>query len=383
MTSSSSKNDIAPSQSSVTIVADKKDFKKFIEFPYLHYRGAENWIPPLRIQQKEILDTQHHPFYKDAEMALFIAEFNGKPAGRIAAIHNKAFNRFNEETAGFFGFFECIDNQQVAKLLFKVADGWFQNRGLKSIYGPFSPSMMGEIGVLIEGFNKEPGLMMPYNYPYYDKLIQGAGFEKKVDLLAFRIDEEHLDKDKIDRADEIVKRRLPNLVIRDVNLKKLKSEAVIIRYIFNKAWAKNWGFAPVSEAEFDYLVKELKMIIDVDFAHIAEVDGEPVAFSISLPDMNQVFKKMGGRLFPFGIFKLLYHKNKIRQIRTALMGVLPEWQGKGIDTMMHQRSVMNGIRRGFQSSELSWLLETNTGMINVAVRLGAVEEKKYRVYKKQ
>jgi len=125
------------------------------------------------------------------------------------------------------------------------------------------------------------------------------------------------------------------------------------------------------------------MIIDVDFAHIAEVDGEPVAFSISLPDMNQVFKKMGGRLFPFGIFKLLYHKNKIRQIRTALMGVLPEWQGKGIDTMMHQRSVMNGIRRGFQSSELSWLLETNTGMINVAVRLGAVEEKKYRVYKKQ
>ncbi len=383
MASSSSKSGLAPSQSSVTIVADKKDLKKFIDFPYLHYRGVENWIPPLRIQQKEILDTQHHPFYKDAEMALFIAEFNGNPAGRIAAIHNKSYNRFNNEEAGFFGFFECIDNQHVANLLFRVAEGWFHHRGLNVMYGPFSPSMMGEIGVLIEGFDKEPGLMMPYNLPYYDKLIQGAGFEKKVDLLAFRIDEAHLDKDKIDRADEIVKRRLPNLVIRDVNLKNLKSESVIIRDIFNKAWAKNWGFAPVSEEEFDYLVKELKLIIDVDFAHIAEVDGEPVAFSISLPDMNQVFKKMGGRLFPFGIFKLLYHKNKIRQIRTALMGVLPEWQGKGIDTMMHQRSVMNGIRRGFISSELSWLLETNTSMINVAVRLGAVEEKKYRIYKKQ
>jgi GNAT superfamily N-acetyltransferase len=383
MTSSAVKNEIAPGQSSVTIVADKKDFKKFIEFPYLHYKGADKWIPPLRLQQKEILDVNHHPFFKDAEMALFIAEFNGKPAGRIAAIQNKAFNRFNNEAAGFFGFFECIDNQHVANLLFKVADGWFRNKGLTTIYGPFSPSMMGEIGVLIEGFDKEPGLMMPYNYPYYDKLILNAGYEKKVDLLAFRIDEVHLDKEKIDRADEIVKRRLPNLVIRDVNLKYIKSEAVIIRDIFNKAWAKNWGFAPVSEAEFDYLVKELRMIIDTDFAHIAEIDGQPVAFSISLPDMNQVFKKMNGKLFPLGIFKLLYYKNKIRQMRTALMGVLPEWQGKGIDTMMHQRSVMNGIRRGFSSSELSWLLETNTSMINVAVRLGAFEEKKYRVYKKQ
>jgi hypothetical protein len=375
--------DTKPGQCSVTIVADKKDFKRFIEFPYLHYIGAQNWVPPLRMQQREILNTRKHPFYQDADIALFNAEFNGVPAGRIAAIHNKGFNRFNNEEAGFFGFFECTDNQQVANLLFKVAEGWLKNRGLETIYGPFSPNMMSEIGVLIEGFDKDPGLMMPYNYSYYDQLIKNAGYEKQVDLLAFRIDEPHLDKEKINKADEIVKKRLPDLTIRDVNLKSLQEESAVIRDIFNKAWAKNWGFSPISVAEFDYLVKELKMIIDVDFAHIAEINGTPVAFSISLPDLNLVFKKMNGSLFPFGIFKLLHQKNKIRQMRTALMGVLPEWQGKGIDTMMHQRSVMNGIKRGFKSSELSWLLETNTSMINVAVRLGAFVEKKYRVYKKQ
>lgn len=372
-----------PDQCSITFVTEKRDFKRFIDFPYKHYVSDEHWIAPLKIQQKEILDVNKHPFYKNAEIALFIAEFNGQTAGRIAAINNRVYNEFHGENAGFFGFFESIDNQQVANLLFKVAEDWLKDRGLKTIYGPVSPNMMGEMGALVEGFEHDPSMMMPYNKPYYDQLISNAGYSKHVDLLAFRIDDKKIDLERINKADEIVKRRLPDLVIRDVNMKDLKNEAKIIREIFNKAWAKNWGFTPLSIEEFDYLVKDLKLILDTDFANIAEINGQPVAFSISLPDLNVVLKKMNGTLFPTGIFKLLYHKNKIRSIRTALMGVLPEWQGRGIDTIMHQRAVGKGLKRGFYTSELSWLLETNTSMINVALRLGAWEEKRYRIYVKQ
>lgn len=372
-----------PDLCSVIVVSDKKDFTRFVEFPYSHYAKDEHWVPPLRVQQRDLLDVHKNPFFEDAEMALFLAEINGKVAGRIGAIHNKTYNRFNDVEVGFFGFFECIDSQQVANLLFKVAIDWLKDRGLHTVYGPFSPNMMAEIGILIEGFEYDPSLMMPYNKTYYDKLISSAGFTKKVDLLAFRITDEVVDMDRIKKADEIVKKRMPDLKIRDVNLKNIKEETIIIRDIFNKAWAKNWGFAPVGVNEFDHIVKDLKMIIDTDFAQVAEFDGKPVAFSISLPDMNIAFKKMNGSLYPFGIFKLLYYKNKIKQMRTALMGVLPEWQGRGIDILLHQRGVINGLNRGFKSSELSWLLETNTSMVNVAVRLGAFVEKKYRIYEKQ
>ena len=216
-------------------MSDKKDFTRFVEFPYSHYAKDEHWVPPLRVQQRDLLDVHKNPFFEDAEMALFLAEFDGKVAGRIGAIHNKTYNRFNDIEVCFFGFFECIDNQQVADLLFKVAIDWLKDRGLHTVYGPFSPNMMAEIGILIEGFEYDPSLMMPYNKTYYDKLISSAGFTKKVDLLAFRITDEVVDMDRIKKADEIVKKRMPDLKIRDVNLKNIKEETIIIRDIFNKA----------------------------------------------------------------------------------------------------------------------------------------------------
>ncbi|HKJ46092.1 MAG TPA: GNAT family N-acetyltransferase [Balneolales bacterium] len=372
-----------PDVNGITLVSSKKDEKAFLNFPYQLYAGDKNWIPPLYMDQKTLISTKKNPFYNDADIALFLAQSNGKVAGRIAAIHNKKFNEYHDTNVGFFGFFECIDNQSVANLLFKVASDWLKERNLTGVIGPASPGTMDEIGVLIEGYEYEPSILMPYNKTYYDKLISGAGYQKEMDLLAFRVTKDTVALDRIDRAEAIVKRRLPNLKIREVNLKNFDTEVKIIREIFNKAWAKNWGFTPLSKEEFRHLAKDLKTIVDTDIAHVAEIDGKPVGFSIALPDFNQALKHINGKLLPFGIFKLLYYSRKIDRIRTALMGILPEYQGKGIDALLHREAIRNGLEKGYTSSELGWVLENNVEMVRVAERIGGSVEKVYRMYKKE
>lgn len=372
-----------PDVNGIELVSSKKDEKAFLSFPYKHYAGDKNWIPPLYMDQKTLISTKKNPFYNDADIALFLAQSNGKVAGRIAAIHNKKYNEFHNENVGFFGFFECIDNQSVANLLFKVASDWLKERNLDAVIGPASPGTMDVIGVLIDGFEYEPAILMPYNKPYYDKLIKEAGFEKEMDLLAFRATQETVSFDRIERAETIVRKRIPNLTIREVNLKAFDSEVKIIRHIFNKAWANNWGFTPLSKEEFDHLAKDLKTIVDPKIAHVAEIDGKAVGFSIALPDFNQALKHTNGRLFPTGIFKLLYYSRKIDKIRTALMGILPEYQGKGIDAILHHQATVNARKKGYKSSELGWVLENNIDMVRVAERIGGHVEKRYRMYKKE
>ena len=204
-----------------------------------------------------------------------------------------------------------------------------------------------------------------------------------MDLLTYLVTQNSVDRERAERAVEIVKKRLPNLKIRKINLKKIKEEVQIIRKIFNAAWKNNWGFIPLTEEEFDALASDLKTIVDNDFAHIAEIDGEPVGFSIALPDYNQIFRKMNGRLLPFGIFKILWNKRKIDKVRTALMGVLPEYQGKGIDVLMHREAINNGLKKGVDASEVGWILENNIQMVRVAERIGGKLDKRYRMYSKK
>lgn len=369
-----------PELNGIIYVTTKKERKAFVEFPYKHYEQDKNWIPPLLMDQKMLINTEKNPFYNDAEIALFLAESNGKIAGRIAAIDNRKYNEFHSSNVGFFGFFECIDNQSVANLLFKVAYDWLKEKGREGMIGPANPGMMDEVGVLVEGYEYEPSILMPYNKDYYDKLIKGAGLTKAMDLLAFRVTKESLTLDRILRADDIVKRRIPGLNVRPVVLKEFDREVKIIREIYNQAWAKNWGFVPMSKEEFDHLAKDLKTIVDVDIAHVVEVNGEPVAFSIALPDFNQALKHTNGRLLPTGLFKLLYYSKKINAIRTALMGVIPEYQGKGIDAVLHKEAIVKGMKKGYTSSELGWVLEDNIDMVRVAERIGAKVEKVYRMY---
>lgn len=367
---------------SVTIVTTKDEKKKFIEFPYTHYSEDEYWVPPLLMEQKKLLDEKKNPFYQNAEIALFLSEYNGQPAGRIAAIIDHRYNEFHKTKTGFFGFFECIDRQSHADLLFKVAEDWLKERGMEELLGPSNPSMMDEIGVLVEGFDKYPCIMMPYSKQYYDSILKKTGLEKAMDLFTYHVTQDSVDRDRANRAVEIVRKRLPGIKIRPLNLKKIQDEVKIIRRIFNAAWKNNWGFIPLSEAEFESLAKDLKTIVDPNFAHVAEIDGEPVAFSVGLPDYNQIFKDMNGKLLPFGIFKILLRRKKIDKIRTALMGVLPEYQGKGIDVLLHREAIENGLKTGVYSSEVGWILENNVQMIRVAEKIGGSPEKTYRIYKK-
>jgi GNAT superfamily N-acetyltransferase len=366
----------------IYFVSDPGERKEFLKFPYTLYKDHPQWIAPLMMEQKKLVDTVKNPFYETADLAMFVATRNGKTAGRIAAIHNKAYNEHHGSNIGFFGFFDCIDDQKVCDLLIKAVGDWFSERGISEVMGPTSPGMMDVIGVLVEGFEHEPCLLMAYNFPYYDTLLKNAGLVKAMDLFAYRVNKQTVTLDRMARAADIVRSRVPNLTIRTVNLKDFDHEVSIIRHIFNRAWARNWGFVPLSESQFRYMAKDLKTIIDTDFAHVAEVEGIPVAFSIALPDFNQALKHINGKLLPFGILKLLYYARKIHQIRTALMGVIPEFQGKGIDAFMHKQTIENGLAKGFDTAELSWILESNVDMIRVAERVGASVEKRYRMYSK-
>lgn len=367
----------------ITAVKNDKQRKRFIDFPYEHYEGDEHWIAPLKMEQKKLIDEDKNPFFENAEIALFLVEEGEELKGRIAAIIDHRYNEHHNDKTGFFGFFECVDDQTVANLLLKVASDWLRERGRTKMMGPANPSMMDEVGILVEGFEYDPSIMMPYHKAYYDKLIKNAGLSKAMDMYAFRVTQGTVNLDRMYRAEELVRRRIRRLDIREIDLKNLDQEVQIVRHIYNKAWSGNWGFIPLNEEELEDLAKDLKLILDPKVAHIAEVDGEPVAFSIGLPDLNQALKHMDGTLFPTGIFKLLWYRRKINRIRTALMGVLPEYQGKGIDALLHKEAIINGKEVGYKSSELSWVLESNKGMISVAEKIGARREKTYRMYSKE
>lgn len=372
----------SPKSNSVTYITTDEEKREFINFPYSHYEDDQYWVPPLLMEQKKLLNPKKNPFFKNAEIALFNAEHEGKPAGRLAAIIDHRYNDFHNAKTGFFGFFECIDRQSTVDLLFRVAEDWLRDRGMTDVLGPANPSMMDEVGVLVEGFDKYPSIMMPYNKPYYDKLLKGAGYEKEMDLLTYLVTQDSVDRERANRAMEIVKKRLPGISIRKIKLKKIKDEVKIIREIFNSAWKNNWGFIPLSSEEFDALAKDLKTIVDPNFAHIAEIDGKPVAFSVALPDYNQIFRDMNGKLLPFGWLKILMNKNKIDKVRTALMGVIPEYQGRGIDVLLHREAIENGLVEGVYSSEVGWILENNVQMVRVAEKIGGTLDKRYRMYKK-
>ncbi|TNE74621.1 hypothetical protein EP331_01255 [bacterium] len=372
-----------PQLNGVHLVTTKSQFRDFVLFPYSHYKNDEHWVAPLLMDEKKLVDVKHNPFYENADAAFFIAEKNGEIAGRIGVIDNHAYNSFKNENVGFFGFFECVDDQTVANLLLKVAADWLKEKGRTKMMGPFNPSNMDTIGFLVDGFDKDPFVMMPYTKSYYPKLLENAGYAKEMDMYAYIVSKDVVNFEHIERGETIVRKRYPNLSIRKVNLKKMDQEVEIIKDIFNKAWANNWSFYPIADKIFTKLGKDLKMVIDTDFAFVAEVDGVPIAFSIALPNFNQILKKINGRLLPFGLFKLLYYKRTINQMRVALMGVIPEFQGKGIDSLMHKQAIVNGIEKGYQSAELSWVLETNVSMIRVAERIGAVIDKTYRIYGKE
>ncbi|HET9531855.1 MAG TPA: N-acetyltransferase [Blastocatellia bacterium] len=363
-----------------------REERDFLELPYRLHGDLKNWVPPLRIAQKDILNLRRHPVYKTIDAEKLIAYRGGRPVGRIMAMINHAYNRFHNERAGFFGFFETIDDFEVARSLLDSARDWTGKRGAEIIRGPVNPSTNYECGLLVEGFDYEPAVMMTYNPPYYGDLIERYGFSKAMDLYAYEVKEESFKStERIKRVADRLRSR-DRISVRPVNLKDFKREVEIVRKIYNDAWSNNWGFVPVSEEEFEHLARDLKQIVDPRIVLVAEQSDDagserrPIAFMLAVPDINRALKKARGRLFPFGLIKLLWHSRKIDSIRIIIMGVVKAHQSLGAAAVLYDEIYERGTSNGYVRGEMSWILENNTLMNRAAEMLGGRISKTYRIY---
>ncbi|MBI2339058.1 MAG: N-acetyltransferase [Deltaproteobacteria bacterium] len=371
----------------VVAVSSKSLRKEFIEFPYRFYKHDPHWIPPLKIERKEMIDPKKNPFFQNAEACLFLAFKDGKPVGRISAQINRLHNERYAEKTGHFGFFDCVDDPLVSAALFEEASRWLKSRGMEKICGPMSFSINEEVGVLVDGFDSPPFPFMAHNPPYYDRLIGSSGFVKVKELLAWRYDSRCEVPEAARRIAEAVCGH-PGLVIREMNLKRMEDEIRIVSDIFNSAWSKNWGFIPWTEAEIKKGAKDLKMILDPKIALIAEVNGIPAAISIAIPNYHEAIRDLNGRLFPFGIFKFLYRlkRRKIKSARVALLGIKKEFRAGvlgGLAVLLYVEMRRRSRELGYWNSELSWTLEDNEKINHGIGFMGAEVYKKYRVYEKE
>lgn len=361
-------------------VQDGTTRKQFLELPYRLYRDDANWVPPLRVAQKELFDTRKHPFYAGAEVEFLLARRNGAVVGRIAAIHDRNFNQFQDEQAGFFGFFECERDSEAAAALLHTAREWVAARGARIVRGPVSPSTNYECGLLVEGFDSSPVIMMPYNPPYYAALIEGAGLRKGRDLWAWLSSTSAVAADKALRVgDRALKSN--GVTVRPISMKNFWADVEKVWAVYNCAWARNWGFVPMTREEFLHSAKEMKQILDPELVLLGEVRGRVVGFALALPDINEALKRVGnGRLFPFGLLKILYYERLITSIRVLALGVVEEYRTAGVAAAFYATLIRNARRRGYGDCEMSWILEDNVLMNRSIEALGGRRYKTYRIY---
>lgn len=357
--------------------------REFVELPYRLYRGDPNWVPPLRRDVHELLDPARHPFHEHATVQLFLArERGGRVVGRVAAVHNDRHLAEHGDGVGFFGFFECENDPAVARALLDAASGWLASRGLTTVRGPASFSLNEEVGLLVDGFDGAPMVMMPYNPPWYATLLEANGFVKAKDLLAYSIvyeGESRTPPERIVRVADALARR-NKVVVRSLDMSQFWKEIDRIETVYNGAWARNWGHVSMTAAELKHMARQFKPIVDPDLVLFAEVDGELAGFALGLPDMNQVLKHLDGRLFPTGWARALWHSRKVNAFRVLTVGVLEPYRKMGVAELMYLRFWSVCPPRGITSGEQSWILEDNTLMRTALEKLGARLYRTYRLY---
>jgi len=359
-------------------VSGGRALRRFIAFPYHLHRGDPLWVAPLRRDVRTALTPGRNPFFEHAAAQYFLARSAGETVGRIAAITNELHNRTHDDRVGFYGFFESVDDREVAAALFDAAAGWLRARGRDTLRGPVSPSINDECGLLVEGFDTPPVIMMPHNPRYYVALHEACGLRKAKDLIAFQGSGE-APPERITRAMRVIEQR-QRVTLRPLDMRRFPDEVELVKRLYNEAWEKNWGFVPMTPAELDHLAAQLKPIIVPDVVCFAEAAGRPVGFAVGLPDLNVALKhNPSGRLVP-GIFKVLWHARKISRLRIPLLGTVREYRGRGIDALLYHWIWTRGMARGFHWAEGGWILEDNAPMINAATQLGFTPYKTYRVY---
>ena len=363
----------------IAAVAGKKALNDFVELPFTLCRNEPHWVPPLRIAVKELLDREKHPFYANAQAEFFLARRDGRVVGRIAAILDRAHNRYHGEEAGFFGFFECEEDPDAARALLECARAWVAARGARLLRGPVNPSTNYECGMLVEGFDLDPMVMMTWNPPYYPKLMEQAGLVKSKDLLAYLSNANTIGTGKIDRVAEKAK-STNGVRIRPINMKSFQADVERVWEVYGEAWARNWGYVPMSREEFFQMGKEMKMILKPELVLIGEVGDKVVGFALALPDVNQALKRAGGSLFPTGLLKILYYQRLIKNVRVLALGVVEEYRASGLAAGFYATLVRNARKLGFGDCEMSWILEDNVLMNRSLEAMGAKRYKTYRIY---
>lgn len=366
-------------------ISSRSDKEKFINLPYRLRANYPNWVLPLRLQMRELLNTKKHPFFDHANMRLFLARRGREVVGRIAVIENALHNETHNENVVHFGFFDCAHDFEAAAILFEKAEEIGRSTNAHHIRGPFNHSVHEEIGLQIDGFDKNNFVMIPGNPDYYVQLLEKCGYQKRVDLYCFRFPLQEF-SERVLRVAPMVQKRL-GLKVRALSKRTLEADIQAIHEIYNDEWIENWPWTKITQKEMDLLAENLLQIADLEFALlVTDQNDVPVGFSLAIPNINEILiKNKSGRLLPTGLPQLIWglKRQKIRSFRVLAMGVKNGWRNKGVDAVMHYHQQNVGKRKNVDLVELSQVLETNTDMIAVGHKVGGKIEMTHRIYEKQ
>ena len=367
----------------VVVVERGSELEDFIGLPWNLYAEYPRWVPPLKKEVRRLLDPRRHPFWSSAERRLFLARRGSQAVGRIAGIIDRRSNEFHGEQMGIWGFFECADDPAAAAALFSAVETWARGKGMAFVRGPLNPSTNYEVGLLVEGFDYPPALMMAYNPPYYSRLVESCGFAKEKDLLAFLIDGDYRLPEWMDRlAERIAKKR--GIHIRPSRPKDADAEFALIREIYNASWSDNWGFVPLSSDEMRAIQKDVMRFVDPDMVFFIDYEHEPAAFCVIFPDINRLLKRLNGRIGLLGLLKVLIYRREITGLRLLMFGVKEKYRQLGIPMLAfhHIYELVRQKKGKYRSLELGWTLEDNEAVNTLALEAGARPFKRYRIFRK-
>jgi GNAT superfamily N-acetyltransferase len=367
-------------------VETKADKHIFIDLPHKLYENDLNYVPELYVAMDEHLNPKKNPFLQHATVELYLAYKNNEVVGRIATILNDHYNEYHKVNISFFGFFDTIDDAEVANTLLDKAMAFAKEQGTTAVYGPTNFNTSTDTaGLLVDGFDSPPIVQMTYNASFYKTLIENYGFEKDMDLFAYWLDTNNVNKKSVALSERLEERlKSKGITIRNIKKKNFDKEVESIRAIYRSAWEDNWGFVPPTDAEFSFLAEGLKMVVDEKYVYVAEDNGKMVGFAVALPNINEIIKTMKkGRLFPFGIFKLLLNKSKVKKVRVALLGVVKDYRKQGIEAVFYSNFIKTAQANGIEGGEASWILENNEMMNKGLENLNGVKYKTYRIYSKK
>jgi hypothetical protein len=368
-------------------VRTRRELKRFVKVPFELHRDSAQWVAPLIFERMEFLNREKNPYFEHAEAEYFLAERDGEPVGRITAQIDRRWDEFQGGNDGMFGFFEAVDDREVAAALFGAAEDWLRSHGRDRILGPMDFTTNDELGILVEGYELRPMILQPWHPPYYAELIGGLGYGKAMDLLMWFLALGEL-KEGDQFAPEIhdaAKKALRDegVVIRNMRKREMADEVRRFMDVYNEAWGDNWGFVPITDAEVEFQAKNLKQVLDEDWAYMAERESEVVGAALTLPDVNQVLAGMGGRLLPFGWLRFLLGKRKIDRVRVLALGVKHDYRHSGVAAGLYLKHLETASPDGVPAGETGWILETNEPMNRAMEGMGGKVVKRYRLYEKQ